>query len=206
MQRQGDTWLGWQHPPEKPHSGLARGDRRTEDATVLPPSSPGSVSLPPHTRLHHGAFSPPQQQGNGGFKCLVLRVEHKTRAFLKYGWPMHHPSWLAPLPAQLQLEKKGPASSAGCLLDHFTGQNSRAASHWQKHLVQLSFPKLEKLLAFESLCSLPRFPPSPGSHLFSPPATLAFWAFKRWSAILLTCPAHSCGNSRGHTNQYFFHA
>lgn len=118
--------FGRQHPPAKPQSGLAGGDGRTEHATVLPPPP---QALPPYHPAHDcstGAFSPSRQQGNAGFKCPALCVESKISicAFPKYSWPMHCPSWLALLPAQLQLEKKGPASSLGCLTDHQTKQQS----------------------------------------------------------------------------------
>lgn len=106
---------------------------------------------------------------------------------------MHHPSWLALLPAQLHLEKKSHGSSVGCLIDHFSRQNSRAAS-----TLSNSFffpPKSEKLFAFERLCRFPQFPPSLVCHLFTPPAAPAFWVSRRWSAILLNCPKHNRGNS-----------
>lgn len=191
-------WPGLQHPPAKPQNGLSGGDRQREDATVPLPPPQALPSLPPPARLPHGAFAHPHPQGNGGSKCPALWVEHKMWAFPKYSWPMHHPSWLALLPAfSYRLEKKGPTSSVGCLIDHFTRQNSRAASYWQKHLVQLSFPKSEKLFALESLCRLPQFPPRRVCHLFSPTATPAFWVPRRWSAMLLNCLAHNGSNSRG---------
>lgn len=89
-------------------------DRETEDATAL---LPPPQALPSYHPLH-GAFSHPQQHGNGGFECPALWLQHKTCAFPTYSWPMHGLSWLALLAAQLQLEAKGPASPLGCPIDH----------------------------------------------------------------------------------------
>lgn len=70
------------------------------------------------------------------------------------------PSRLAVLPAELQMEKKGPTSSAGRLLDHRTRQNSRAASCWQRRLDQLSFAKSEMICLCKSLHASSEFTPS----------------------------------------------
>ena len=153
-------WLGWQHPPAKPQSGVTRGDRQTQDTTVLPPPP---QALPPYHLAHYcstGLSHRHSSRGTVALSALLFGLSTKFvlfrsaagRCIVCPGQPcfQHSYSWKRKAPLHLLAASlatspdktaKQPATGRSTLSNSLF-PNQRNCLHLKVSADFLSFPQV----------------------------------------------------------------